>query len=185
LVAQNACVSAQVDPACGWLTAHTASKPCGSSHICSGGSLFDFLSTDCGSDWFNHSAFAWSSDCTGGSIYESEKPLGCWLSASWGAVVAANGVPGELSRLAIKAGDHYVNFTLNGLLCMNVWFDLTQDHPASSLVRSFNIDSDWPGCTTAPPDLSQMGGGTMLMALAAKLNVLRDVVLQDGECAQS
>jgi hypothetical protein len=149
---------------------------------CSGGSLSDFLATDCeNSDFFDHSDFVWSDTCTGNAIYESEKPLGCWLTDNWDAMVAANGIPGE-SRLAIIAGPYSVNFTLNGLLCMNSWFDLLEDYPASPLSASFNVDGDYPDCDPdLAPDLVTMGGGPMLMVLAAKLNLLRDLVLQDGE----
>ncbi len=149
---------------------------------CSGGSLSDFLATDCeNSDPFDHSDFVWSDTCTGNAIYESEKPLGCWLTDNWDAMVAANGIPGE-SRLAIIAGPYSVNFTLNGLLCMNSWFDLLEDYAASPLSASFNVDGDYPDCDPdLAPDLVTMGGGPMLMVLAAKLNLLRDRVLQDGE----
>jgi hypothetical protein len=119
-------------------------------------------------------------------VSQSEKALGCWLTNNWAALVAANGIPNE-PRLSISVGPFHMNFTLNGLLCMNVWFDLRRDYLdlPSQISASISVDGNYPACNSAPaPDLGKMGGGTFLMVLTTKLNMLRDRVLQGGEGGQ-
>ncbi len=149
----------------------------------SGGALADFLTTDCTSTSFNHSfGFVASPQCVGGgALSQSEKPLGCWLRDNWPPLVVANGVPGESARLIFEAGSSSVSFSLGGLLCMSKWFNLDQSYPSSGLDGVFNVDGAYPGCAGTPPDLSKMGGSTLLTVVGAKLNMLRDSVLQRGE----
>jgi hypothetical protein len=65
---------------------------------------------------------------------------------------------------------------------MSKWFNLQQDYPRTTLTQKFDIDTTTPGvCSNAPPDLTKMGGGPMMLIIAAQLNLVRDLILQEGE----
>ena len=150
-----------------------------------GGSLFDYVTTaDCEQFGFDTSFFSQSPGCPETALDEAAKPLGCWLEANWAAVVAAQGIAGETTRLVARAGDFTMNFTRGGLFCMGEWFQLDQlylDATAYPVTKSVLVDGT-PGSCGAAPDLASMGGQTLISALGVRLNVLRDTVLQGQAC---
>jgi len=143
----------------------------------SGGTLSNYLNTDCSNTGLDHSWFTPSPSCVGNALAESQKSFGCFIRDNWAALVAANG-EGETTKLVVHSGKYSVKFTQGGLLCMSKWFNLAQDYPITSLTQNFLVDSTYPACASTPPDLTKMGGGAFFALLASQLNLLRDIVMQ-------
>lgn len=148
----------------------------------SAGPLQEWVSTTCASPPFDFTGFLRSQACSADVIANASQPLGCWLAddANWAKLVQANRFKGETTRLALRSGEFTARFTKGGLFCLATWFDLSKNYESSLLRENVVVDGTPGACSEAPPDLARIGGGNMLAVVATTLNLLRDVVLNQG-----